>query len=554
MTGAGAGGLEVRGLTVRFGAVAAVTDVDLDLPSGTVTGLIGPNGAGKTTVIDALTGHVPVTAGHISLGGRSVERLPAHERARRGLARTFQSLELFEDLTVGENLLVAAEAAGGGAVGWAGDLGALGGTVDLLPSQLSNAQRRLVALTRAVAGRPTVLLLDEPAAGLDPAGRQALGRRMRRLADDGAAVLLVDHDLDLVLDVCDQITVLDRGRVIAHGPPATLRADPRVRAAYLGRGPTAAAQPVTSTVGTLGVTDATSAAEANDGDPHPADPPTLDIRGMADGGSAAEPERPGPDPAPPSVDIRLPATVYAPPATVPATGTGGPAVLEVRGLVAGYGGTDVVHGVDLTVGPGEIVALLGLNGAGKTTTVLAIAGALPRSAGEVRVNGRALPAERPHAVARRGLACVPQERSLFTQLSVAENLRLAVGGGGQAVATETARAVARFPALADLLGRRAGLLSGGEQRMVAVARALARHPRILLVDELSLGLGPQVVDALVTVLRSVVAEEGMGVLLVEQHLDVALSLAGRAYVMERGRIVAERPASEIAADPGSLTL
>ncbi len=477
--------LEVRGLTVRFGPVAAVTDVDLDLAAGTVTGLIGPNGAGKTTVIDALTGFVPVSSGTISLDGQAVARLPAHVRARRGLGRTFQSLELFEDLTVGENLLVAAEAAGGGA-DWAGDgPGGLGPTADLLPAQLSNAQRRLVALTRAVAGRPTVLLLDEPAAGLDPAGRHALGQRLRRLADDGAAILLVDHDLDLVLDVCDEVTVLDRGQVIATGPPAALRSDPRVRAAYLGRDPAEAAGAVPGV------------------------------------GAAAD----------------------------------GPPVLEVHGLSAGYNGTEVVHEVDLAVAPGEMVALLGLNGAGKTTTVLATAGAVPRSpASAVRIAGAAVPSGRPHAAARLGLACVPQERSLFTQLSVAENLRLAVGGGRRAVAAETARAVERFPALADLLGRRAGLLSGGEQRMVALARALARHPKVLLVDELSLGLGPRVVDDLGQVLRTVVAEDGTGVLLVEQHLDVALALASRAYVMDRGRIVAEGSSAAIAADPEPLSL
>ena len=469
--------LEVRGLTVRFGPVEAVTDVDLDLAAGTVTGLIGPNGAGKTTVIDALTGFVPVASGRISMDGKGVERLPAHVRARLGLGRTFQSLELFEDLTVGENLLVAAEAAGGGA-DWAEGGGGLGGAATLLPAQLTNAQRRLVALTRAVAGRPTVLLLDEPAAGLDPAGRQALGARLRRLADDGAAILLVDHDLDLVLDVCDSVTVLDRGRVIAAGAPAALRADPAVRAAYFG---------------------------------------------TFSGGFRTAP-------------VQEPAQI--------APEAGGTPALEIRGLSAGYGRTEVVHDVDLVVGAGEMVALLGRNGAGKTTTVLAAAGALPRSGvSEVRIDGTTVPRGRPDLAARRGMACVPQERSLFTQLSVAENLRLAVGGGRQTVTAEIARAIERFPALADLLDRRAGLLSGGEQRMVAVARALARHPKILLVDEMSLGLGPQVVDALGRVLGAVVAEEGTAVLLVEQHLDVALALASRAYVMDHGRIVDEGPSA-----------
>ncbi|MEA2827841.1 MAG: branched-chain amino acid transport system ATP-binding protein livF [Actinomycetota bacterium] len=476
--------LEVRGLTVRFGPVDAVTDVDLDLAAGTVTGLIGPNGAGKTTVIDALTGFVPVTSGRISVDGKAVERLPAHVRARLGLGRTFQSLELFEDLTVGENLLVAAEAAGGGA-DWAEGGAGLGGAADLLPAQLSNAQRRLVALTRAVAGRPTVLLLDEPAAGLDPAGRQALGVRLRRLADDGAAVLLVDHDLDLVLDVCDSVTVLDRGRVIAAGSPAALRADPAVQAAYFG---------------------------------------------MFSGGFRTAPVQ-----DPPPNGLAAAAAAGATPA------------LEIRGLSAGYGRTEVVHDVDLEVGAGEMVALLGRNGAGKTTTLLATAGALPRAAtGEVRIAGASVPRGRPDVAARRGLACVPQERSLFTQLSVAENLRLAVAGGRRTVTAETERAVARFPALAGLLDRRAGLLSGGEQRMVAVARALARHPKVLLVDEMSLGLGPRVVDDLGRVLRSVAEDEGTGVLLVEQHLDVALALASRAYVMDRGRVVDEGPSAGFA--------
>jgi branched-chain amino acid transport system ATP-binding protein len=324
-----------------------------------------------------------------------------------------------------------------------------------------------------------VLLLDEPAAGLDSVGRQALGRRLRRLADDGAAVLLVDHDLDLVLEVCDSVTVLDRGRVIASGPPAAMRADPAVRAAYFGmfsaRIPTAPVQ--------------------------------RPSHNRAGGGARED---------------------------------NGTPVLEIRGLSGGYGRTEVVHDVDLVVAAGEMVALLGRNGAGKTTTVLATAGALARAAaGGVRIAGTAVPRGRPDLAARRGLACVPQERSLFTQLSVAENLRLAVAGGRRAVTAETAQAIERFPALADLLGRRAGLLSGGEQRMVAVARALAGHPKVLLVDEMSLGLGPQVVDDLGRVLRAVVADEGTGILLVEQHLDVALSLTSRAYVMDRGRIVDE---------------
>jgi len=174
--------LEVRGLRVRLGAVEAVSDLDLDLAFGTVTGLIGPNGAGKTTALEAISGLVPVSGGRIALNGRPIGHLAAHRRARLGLARTFQSQELFEDLTVAENLLVA-----GGAL--VGD--------DRLPVRLTSAERSTLAMDRALAARPSVVLLDEPAAGLDDAGRAALAARLRALAAGGAAVLLVDHDMRL---------------------------------------------------------------------------------------------------------------------------------------------------------------------------------------------------------------------------------------------------------------------------------------------------------------------------------------------------------------------
>jgi branched-chain amino acid transport system ATP-binding protein len=498
--------LVVRGLTVRFGPVEVVGGVDLDLEPGTVTGLIGPNGAGKTTVIDALTGFVPAS-GDVVLGDVPVGALPAHRRARLGLARTFQSLELFADLTVGENLMVAAEASGARRrTGLdppdpdpVAALKSAGGAADLLPSRLTSAQRSRVALGRAVATAPRVLLLDEPAAGLDAVGREVLGRRLRKLAGDGVAVLLVDHDLSLVLGVCDSVHVLDRGAVVATGSPEALRADPNVQAAYLGlsSGP--------------GPTTAAAAAAAPAAAPGPA--------AAAAAATAA------------------PARVARPPG------------LAVTGLSAGYGAMEVVRDVSLSVPPGEVVALLGRNGAGKTTTLLGITGVLRRSAGTVEVVGHRVPPARPYALARRGVASVPQDRSLFTQLSVAENLRVAVRGGRAAVEAETAKAVERFPALAGLLDRRAGLLSGGEQRMVALARALARHPRVLVVDEVSTGLGPQVVGAVGDVLRAVADTDGTSILMVEQLPDVARAVADRAYVMDRGRVVAEGPAGEVSELP-----
>jgi len=212
-------------------------------------------------------------------------------------------------------------------------------------------------------------------------------------------------------------------------------------------------------------------------------------------------------------------------------------LLDVAGLSAGYGGVPVVHELNLRVEAGEIVALLGPNGAGKTTTMLALSGVVPLMGGEVRLAGA--PLRGPlHRRVKRGLSLVPEGRSVFMRLSTATNLDLGRG--------TRAEALAIFPELERLLDRRAGLLSGGEQQMVVLARALAADPRLLLVDELSFGLAPLIVRRLLDVLR-VGTQRGVGVLLVEQHARQALRVADRGYVLRRGRIVTEGTGAQLVA-------
>jgi branched-chain amino acid transport system ATP-binding protein len=242
--------LECREVSVSYGGLLAVKPTSLHVERGQLVGLIGPNGAGKTTLIDAMTGFVR-SAGAVVFGGQDLSGLRPHRRVQAGLGRTFQALELFDDLTVRENLLVAAEPtrwwspfadavrpSRRGEADVAAALRAVSAEqyAEALPSELPNGVRKLIAVARSLAARPSMILLDEPAAGLDSDESQLLGTELRQLVDGGLGMLLVDHDMGLVLSVCDYLYVLDFGVVIAEGTPAAVRNDERVIRAYLGSG------------------------------------------------------------------------------------------------------------------------------------------------------------------------------------------------------------------------------------------------------------------------------------------------------------------------------
>jgi ABC-type branched-subunit amino acid transport system ATPase component len=484
--------LRVEHVTVRFGGVLALGDVSLEAPAGAVTGLIGPNGAGKTTLFDVVTGIRRPEAGRVRLGGRDVTRVKPHGRARLGMSRTFQRLELFGSLTARENVALAAgtrrrHGAGGRArpdvatvLAQVGLQAEADTPADLLPT----GQARLLELARALATGPQVLLLDEPSAGLDPDETAALGRVLGALAGEGLAVLLVEHDMDLVMGVCRQVVVLDAGTVIAVGSPAAVQGDPAVRAAYLGEAEVA------------------------------------------------------PEPTAPTVRVAAPAPAEAPSA-VPA--------LELAGIDAGYGRIEVLHQVDLSVPAGSVAALLGPNGAGKSTLIAAAGGRLRPTAGQVRLFGDDVTGVASDVLARRGLCTIPEGRAVFANLTVAENLRMFGARNAEVRAGELeARAYERFPVLKERRRQLAGRLSGGEQQMLALARALGGAPRLLLLDELSMGLAPLIVQSLYEAVVDMVRRERIAVLLVEQFARTALAIADEAAVMAQGRIVLRGTPAEVA--------
>ena len=504
----------------HFGGVRAVDGVSLEVEEGSIYGLIGPNGAGKTTLVNVVTGYVPFQSGRAWLGSDELTGLPAHRIASVGVARTFQNIRLFKDLSAQENVVVGMHARR------RDDTLAQLATLPIFrhdqKARLEEAHRlmdsvgltakdikgraagtlpygdqRRLEIARALALKPRLLILDEPAAGMNPSEKHGMRELIESLNKEGLTILLIDHDMRLVMGVCTRVAVLNFGKKIADSTPEEVSTDAGVIKAYLGTG---GEREVSSAPGARGVDESVEVIEAG-----------------ATSGVAAEPAN---------------------------------AILEVRDLSVSYGAVNAVRGVSLRVGRGEVVALIGANGAGKSTILNTLSGLIRPDSGSAVFDGLDLTSASASAIVRRGLVQVPEGRHILARQTVLENLELATWGRRDrtAVGKDIDAAMKRFPILGERRAMRAATLSGGEQQMLAIARGLLAKPRLLLLDEPSLGLAPQMVDEVFATIDEI-HKDGTTILLVEQNALRALAIADRAYVIETGQILLSGSGDDLLHNP-----
>jgi len=482
--------LAVHDLTRHFGGNAAVDRVSFQLAAGEMVALIGPNGAGKSTVFNLLGGQLAAQNGSARLEGRELLGLAPHAIARLGVARTFQIAATFLSMSVAENVQTALTAQARGRHRlwqlWHGarhdqraaalELLAqvdLRDQADCPASALAYGDVKRLELAMALAAKPRLLLMDEPTAGMATSERRALMALVADLVQQHKlAVLFTEHSMDVVFGHASRIVVMARGQVLAEGDADAVRGDARVREVYFGSGKVATPSP------------------AGEGSGERVPPHFL---------------------------------------------------LNVKNLNAWYGGAHILHDVHLSVARGEAVALMGRNGAGKSTTLKAILGFIPQRQGTLRFLDQDIDQARPHALARAGLTYVPEDRRIFTELTVRENLRAAQQAvrhwpaGDAAPHWTLERIYTLFPHLASLDARPASQLSGGEQQLLAVARALMGNPFLILLDEPSEGVAPIVVEQMAQMIQTL-KDAGVSILLSEQNLPFAAQVCERAYVLEKGVI------------------
>jgi len=481
--------LEVSGLTKRFGGLAAVKDMALDVKASEILGLIGPNGSGKSTVMKLIMGIERPDAGSVRINGVEVAGWPSHKIARMGAGIVFQHSRPLHRQTVLENIklallpdklmrLFADPQTDQRARTIAARVG-LSGVLDRRPATLPFADLRKMEIAKAIARDPQVLLIDEPFAGLTATETAAFSELICELRDDGRALLLVDHNVKSVAKLVDRVLAMYVGERIAEGTAEEVMRNETVRRVYLG--------------------------------------------GSID--TAARPESSFRD------------------AAVP--------FLEVDNVSVHYGKAQALDNVSIHVHAGEFVSVVGLNGAGKTTLFNAVSGLLPYT-GTIRREGATLRGQTAAAIARGGIVQCPEGRELFVDMTVRENLDL---GGQHLSPAESAHQIVwlfdLFPILRERQRQAAGTLSGGEQQMLTIARALMMKPKLLILDEPTLGLAPVILELLSKALERLRQTTSITVLLGEQNVTFALPHSDRVYVLEHARIVWEGEPAKFAATAGA---
>lgn len=489
--------LELIDVKRHFGGIKAVDGVSMQVQAGHVHGLIGPNGSGKSTLVNVISGLYAPSAGQLRLQGKELPKGSLYKVSQAGVARTFQNLQLFAELSALENVMVACAGAYKKSLplvllGLAyteekkaqADALALLELVGLAADARTKAKdlpygaQRFLEIARALARKPKLLILDEPAAGLAHPDVLNLIGIVRKISAQGVTTILIEHHMSVVNEVCDFVTVLDEGKIIAQGLPDEVKRNPQVIKAYLGDSKEAV----------------TSARKLGD-------------------------------------------TTF---------------LLRVENLHAGYGASEVLSGASFEVKAGSVVALIGANGAGKTTAMRVLSGMLKPSKGRVLLDGKEVQHFGASKIARLGLAHSPEGRKIFAPLSVEDNLllgaytRLPKAFGFAAKASgDLDKVYALFPRLLERKKQAAGTLSGGEQQMLAIGRALMANPKIILLDEPSMGLAPVIVQEVFVIINKL-KEAGITMLLVEQFAKSALEVADYAYVLEHGRIAIEGTPEELA--------